>query len=72
MGCGFVVLQAASTAAAGRNLARVVESAQRIIDRVHVHGVLGSLRYVQRSGRVPAIAAIADAKFRAYSTSLVR
>jgi DegV family protein with EDD domain len=37
----------------------VVESAQGIIDRVHVYGVLGSLRYVQRSGRVPAIAAIA-------------
>jgi DegV family protein with EDD domain len=59
MGCGFAVLKAASSAAAGQSLGSVVESAQGIIDRVHVYGVLGSLRYVQRSGRVPAIAAIA-------------
>jgi DegV family protein with EDD domain len=59
MGCGFAVLRAANSAAAGESLTSVIESAQRIIDRVHVYGVLGSLRYVQRSGRVPAIAAIA-------------
>jgi fatty acid-binding protein DegV len=29
------------------------------MERVHVYGVLDSLRYVQRSGRVPALAAIA-------------
>jgi len=59
MGCGFVVLSAARSAASGADLDRVMECAQSVIDRVHVYGVLGSLRYVQRSGRVPAIAAIA-------------
>jgi DegV family protein with EDD domain len=59
MGCGFVVLGAARAAVQGAGLQMVVETARAIIRRVHVYGVLDSLRYVQRSGRVPAIAAIA-------------
>jgi len=59
MGCGFVVLGAARAAAQGADLDAVMEAARAIIQRVHVYGVLDSLRYVQRSGRVPAIAAIA-------------
>jgi DegV family protein with EDD domain len=59
MGCGFVVLGAARAAAQGADLCEVVEVAHVIIKCVHVYGVLDSLRYVQRSGRVPAITAIA-------------
>jgi DegV family protein with EDD domain len=59
MGCGFVVLAAARAAAQGADLKTVLEAAHAIIQCVHVYGVLDSLRYVQRSGRVPAIAAIA-------------
>jgi DegV family protein with EDD domain len=59
MGCGFVALAAARAAAKGKDLPRVLQAAHAVIDSVRVYGVLDSLRYVQRSGRVPAIAAIA-------------
>lgn len=59
MGCGFVALGAARAAARGADLQGVIRAARGIMERVHVYGVLGSLSYVQRSGRVPAIAAIA-------------
>lgn len=59
MGCGFAVLGAARAAAEGADLRQVLEETRAIIKRVRVYGVLDSLRYVQRSGRVPAIAAIA-------------
>jgi len=59
MGCGFVVLGAARAAAQGADLQGVVEAAHGIMKRVHVYGVLDSLHFVRRSGRVPAVAAIA-------------
>jgi DegV family protein with EDD domain len=59
MGCGFVVLSAARAAADGADLPGVIGAAENVIDRVRVYGVLDSLRFVQRSGRVPAIAALA-------------
>jgi DegV family protein with EDD domain len=59
MGCGFVVLGAARAAARGAALHEVVEEARAIIECVRVYGVLDSLHYVRRSGRVPVIAAIA-------------
>jgi DegV family protein with EDD domain len=59
MGCGFVALAAARAAAKGADIEEVTAAAYAIADRVHVYGVVDSLRYVQRSGRVPAIAAVA-------------
>lgn len=59
MGCGFVALAAARAAAEGATLEDVLQAANAVIESVHVYGVLDSLRYVQRSGRVPAIAAVA-------------
>jgi DegV family protein with EDD domain len=59
MGCGFVALAAARAAAQGGDMKDVLQVADAVIKSVHVYGVLDSLRYVQRSGRVPAIAAIA-------------
>jgi DegV family protein with EDD domain len=59
MGCGFVVLAAARAAAQRMDLPDVITAAQAVIERVHVYGVLDSLEYVHRSGRVPAIAAVA-------------
>ncbi len=59
MGCGFVVLSAARAVAQGADLRGVISAAHAVMERVHVYGVLDSLRYVQRSGRVPAIAALA-------------
>ena len=59
MGCGFVVLGAARAVAQGADLPDVLDAAKAIIKCVQVYGVLDSLHYVRRSGRVPAVAAIA-------------
>jgi DegV family protein with EDD domain len=72
MGCGLVVLGAARAATAGADLPVVVETAQSIVERVHVYGVLDSLHYVQRSGRVPAIAAIAGSLFDIHPLLYIR
>jgi DegV family protein with EDD domain len=54
---GFVALQAAQTAAEGKSLPEVIESALKIKKKVHALVLLDTVRYVYRSGRVPRIAA---------------
>ncbi len=58
MAQGFVALAAARAAAEGRSLAEVVKRAEDVIRRVNLMAVVDTFEYLQRSGRVPAIAAI--------------
>lgn len=59
MAHGFVVLAAARAAEAGATLAQIVEASKAMIPRVNLLAALETLEYVRRSGRVPAIAALA-------------
>jgi DegV family protein with EDD domain len=72
MGCGFVALAAARAAGQGAELQEVLQTARAVIESVNVYGVLDSLRYVQRSGRVPAIAAVAGTLFDIHPLLFIR
>jgi len=52
MSLGLVVLAAAREAQAGASLEQVVETAQRIIPRVHLMILVDTLKYVVRGGRM--------------------
>jgi len=58
MGHGFVVLEAARAAAAGRPLEEVLDRAQETLSKVNVLVTLDTLKYLHRGGRVPAVAAL--------------
>lgn len=64
MAHGFVVLAAARAAQAGATFAEVVEVAKAMIPRVNLLAVLETLEYAHRSGRIPAIAALAGSLLR--------
>ncbi len=64
MAHGFVVLAAARAAQAGATLAEVMEAAKAMIPRVNLFAVLETLEYAHRSGRIPAIAALAGSLLR--------
>lgn len=53
---GFVALAAARAAEAGKNLAEVINSAEKVRDRVTFIALLDTIRHVYRTGRVPKIA----------------
>jgi DegV family protein with EDD domain len=57
---GFIVREAARAAAAGKSLGEVVQVAQAMIPRVKVVAMLDTLQYLKRSGRVPAVTAMAS------------
>jgi len=54
---GFVVLEAARAAADGATVEQVVARAQEMIPRVHILGVVETLEYLRRGGRIGAAAA---------------
>lgn len=54
---GFVVLAAARAAANGAALEEAANRAQALIPRVYMLGVLDTLEYVAKGGRVPQVAA---------------
>ena len=56
MGCGFCVLAATLAVEEGREIDEVASAAVRVAQRIRMFAVLGTLRYVARSGRVPGIA----------------
>lgn len=58
MAQGFIALAAAEAAESGSDLAHVVSAAERAIPRTGFAFVLETLTYLQRGGRVPAIAAM--------------
>lgn len=58
MGQGFVVIEAARTAAEGKNLEEVVHRAQEISRKVRFFAMLDTLEYLQRGGRIGGVAAL--------------
>jgi len=57
MGSGFCVLAAARCLEAGGSAAEAAAAARAVAEAVELHATLATLRYVARTGRVPAIAA---------------
>ncbi len=57
---GFVVLEAARAAQAGKHLSEVAEVVQDMIPRVKLFCTLASLKYLIRSGRAPRSAVIGN------------
>ena len=53
---GFIALATARAAAAGKNLAEVVSTANEMRDKVSCIVLLDTIRHVYRSGRIPKIA----------------
>lgn len=64
MAHGFVVLAAARAAQAEATFTEVVEAAKAMIPKVNLLAVLETLEYAHRSGRIPAIAALAGSLLR--------
>jgi DegV family protein with EDD domain len=53
LGQGLVAMYAAECAQAGYDAARVIEATRAILPRTHTFGLIGSLEYAVRGGRVP-------------------
>jgi len=53
LGQGLVAMYAAECAQAGYDAARVIEATRAIVSRTFVYGLVGSLEYAVRGGRVP-------------------
>jgi DegV family protein with EDD domain len=56
-GEGLVVEKAAQAASAGKSLAEVLSVARETSEKVHVIGVMDTIRDVYRTGRIPKLAA---------------
>ncbi len=52
MGLGLIVIRAARAAQAGANLNEVVETVQEIIPRIHFFGMVDTLEYLHKGGRI--------------------
>ncbi len=57
LGGGFVVLEAAKAAAAGKSVDEILEILKELIPRVHVFAALDTMEYLRRSGRVNGLIA---------------
>ncbi len=57
VGEGLIVSAVARAATEGRNLAEVIEVAEAVRDKVSVVGIMETIRYVYRTGRIPKITA---------------
>jgi DegV family protein with EDD domain len=57
-GEGFIALAAARAAAGGKSLAEVINAAERVREQVIVFGLLDTIRYIHRTGRIPKMAAL--------------
>jgi len=53
---GFIVLEAARAAKAGKSLAKVIEVAHNMIPRVKFVAALDTLKYLMKTGRAPKVA----------------
>ncbi len=72
MGAGFCVLAAARVVEQGGTAPQAAAAARRVADKVHMFALLDTLRYVARTGRVPAIAAHAGALLHLHPVVEVR
>ncbi|MFQ5948572.1 MAG: DegV family protein [Acidimicrobiia bacterium] len=63
-GLGWVVIEAARTAASGGTLDQVCATAERVAGRVDLVATLSTFRYLRRSGRVPIAQAWAGSTLR--------
>ncbi|MDH4207769.1 MAG: DegV family protein [Anaerolineae bacterium] len=61
---GFVVLEAARTAAAGGTLDEVVAAAESMIPRVHFYASLDDLKHLHRGGRIGEAATLLGSKLK--------
>lgn len=61
---GFVVLEAARTAAAGGTLDEVVAAAEMMIPRVHFYATLDDLKHLHRGGRIGEAATLLGSKLK--------
>lgn len=52
MGLGLIVMAAARVAQAGGNLLQVIRETKKAIDRVHILGVMDTLKYLLAGGRI--------------------
>lgn len=57
VGEGLIILAAARAAAEGKSLVEVITVAKAVRDRVSVIGIMETIRYVYRTGRIPRITA---------------
>lgn len=57
VGEGLIILAAARAAAEGKSLDEVTKVAKAVRDRVSVIGIMETIRYVYRTGRIPRITA---------------
>ncbi len=57
---GFIVLEAARAAQAGKDLSEVIKAAQDMIPRVKLLTTMGTLKYVINSGRAPKSAVMGN------------
>jgi DegV family protein with EDD domain len=64
MGAGFCVLAAGRVLQAGGTLAEAERAARHVAEQVELVALLATMRYVARTGRVPAIAAHAGSLLR--------
>ncbi len=64
MGLGLIVLQAARAAAQGGSLEQVVRVAKEAIGRVHFFGLVDTLEYLQKGGRIGKAQAFLGALLR--------
>lgn len=55
MAQGFVVLEAARAAAEGASVEEVIEKAASIINRVYLFGMLETLKYLHKGGRIGSV-----------------
>ena len=59
-GMGLVTLAAAGTAALGKDLPEVIETARGVMQRVELFATLDTLHYLVKGGRVPKVAELAN------------
>lgn len=60
MGTGFMVLAAAKAISRGHGMAKIMGILEYLRDNIKLYGTLDTLKYLRRSGRVPAIASFAS------------
>ena len=57
LGLGFLVMKAAEMAEAGARLEEIKEEVERLIPKIRLYGVLDTLHYLEKGGRIGAVSA---------------